>query len=484
MKNNKSNTIENAAYFIGYKLLNLIVPFFTSVYVARILLPEGVGKVALAQNLVTYFTLVASLGMPIYGTREISKVINDKDKYNKLFWELFWLNAISTTVCIISYYTICLSIPIYRSELALYCVVGLTLVLNFFSIDWLYQGRAEYKYISIRGSIIKLLSVIFLFLFVKDASDYVIFAAINVMIQGGNYFINMYGLRSRIQFKKYKLSLSAHWKPLFILFATNVAIEVYTLLDTTMLGIFNTDEVVAYYTYAMKTSKIMVVFLVTATSVLLPKLSSYYEEKKYELYNKMVEKALYFSLLASIPCAILIFLNSSDIVTLLYGESFSGSTNCLRILSFLNIPITISTFLGIQVLCSAGKEKSMLKAVLMGAILNVSLNLVLIPRFAHNGAAISSLISEITVAIVEFAMVYKLLSFKIQFRTIRDILLGATSIFAVYNVVCLFDSTMVGIVKMALRGTLGLLIYCGVNLHGIQNILGINLKQIIHKNSF
>ena len=160
MSQRKNSSVAiNGLFFAGYRVLNILFPLITSVYVARVLLPSGTGRVAYAQNVVTYFTLLASLGLPTYGTREIARNLSSEEKYNETFFELISINTISTTIFAIAYYTLCFTIPSFRNDLQLYLVAGLAIVLNYFNIDWLYQGREEYKYIAIRGFLIKALSV-------------------------------------------------------------------------------------------------------------------------------------------------------------------------------------------------------------------------------------------------------------------------------------------------------------------------------------
>ena len=392
----KNNITINGLFFVAYKVLNVLFPLVTSVYVARVLLPSGTGRVAYAQNIVTYFTLLAALGLPTYGTREIARTLGDDEEYNKTFFELFSVNAISTTLCVIVYYTLCFTVPTFRKDLDLYLVAGLAIVLNYINIDWLYQGREEYKYIAIRGVLVKATSVALLFILVKNPSDYVAYAGIYCLVLGGNNFANSIGLRHRIKFRKYHLNLKKHMKPIIILFATTIAIELYTMLDTTMLGVLSTNEIVGYYSYAMKTSKIIITVLAAATTVLLPRLSNYYKTSKNK-YEELANKGVSFLFAVSIPITIFLLFNANDVVLFLYGEHYFGAINTLKILSLLIVPIAFSTYFGVQILCSANMEKYMLISVCIGACTNIFMNAMLIPKYYQNGAAIASVASEFIV---------------------------------------------------------------------------------------
>lgn len=456
-KNSGKKIAINGLFFAAYKLLNVLFPLITSVYVARVLLPAGTGKVAYAQNIVTYFTLIASLGLPTYGTREIARVIEKKQEYNKTFWELFIINALSTSLCVLCYYSLCFLLPSFFIDRHLHIVAGLSIVLNYFNIDWLYQGREEYKYISIRGIIIKILSVILLFILVKEAKDYVLYAGIHCFVLGGNNLINIIGLRKRVGLCNTKLELSKHIKPLVILFATNVAIELYTLLDTTMLGAMCEDEIVGYYSYAMKTTKIIVTVLAAITAVMLPKLSDYHAKGNRSAYLTLANKGLQFVLLTSIPCAVLLFSNADLIIQFLYGIEYMGAEKSMMILSVLIIPISLSTYLGTQVFCSSNLERRMLIAVTVGALSNILLNSILIRMYQHNGASVASVVSECVVAIIEIIFAKTIVGLKYDFRLIITASVGAGAIYLVIMVIRQLMNE--GFITLVLSSSFGLLTY-------------------------
>lgn len=418
MSQRKNNSVAiNGLFFAGYRVLNILFPLITSVYVARVLLPSGTGRVAYAQNVVTYFTLLASLGLPTYGTREIARNLSSEEKCNETFFELISINTISTTICAIAYYTLCFTIPSFSNDLQLYLIAGLAIVLNYFNIDWLYQGREEYKYIAIRGFLIKALSVALLFLVVKEQSDYVAYAGIYCLVLGGNNLVNCIGLKRRVHFTKRKLNLRRHLKPIIILFATTVAIELYTMLDTTMLGIICSDQVVGYYSYAMKTTKIIITVLTAATTVLLPRLSSTYHVSR-ERYKSLANKGIAFLFSVSIPISAYMYFNAYDIVVFLYGNHYENAVETLKILALLIPFISFSTYLGAQILCSANCEKDMLIAVSIGAITNILMNAVLIPRFYQNGAAIASVASEFIVMLCDAYFVKRIIELRIPAKVV------------------------------------------------------------------
>lgn len=420
----KNNIMINSLFFSAYKLFNIFFPLVTSVYVARVLQAEGIGKVAYAQNIASYFILIASLGLPIYGTKEIARCISKKSECNTIFFELLLINFIFTSICATIYYSLCFLIPKFHADFKLYFISGISILLNYFNIDWLYQGREEFKYIAIRGFIVKLFSTLLLFLLVKEQSDYIIYAGMQCIIIGGNNFINFLGLNKRISFNSKKLKPIRHLKSLIVMFATNVAIEIYTMLDTTMIGTLCEMTVVGYYSYSMKITKIVITVLIASITVLLPRFSKSFNEGDKILFNTLGNRAIIFLLFSSIPLSTVLFINADHVILFLYGEEYIPAIITLKILSIIIVPISFSTFFGVHILCSTGMELDMLKAVSIGAITNIILNILLISRYKQNGAAVASLISEIIVALVEFYFIKKIININIDKKEVVIIFLS------------------------------------------------------------
>lgn len=187
----QKSMLKNSVFNIIYTASNILFPFITSIYVSRILLPVGVGKVASAQNIASYFVTAAALGLPSYGVREFAKVREDTAKKNSLFTELFIINLISTTISLIAYIFVLILNNGFNGEGALYICCGLAIFFNYLNIDWIYQGLEEYGYITGRSVVIKCISLALLVVFVKTREDYVAYALLTSLALGGNYIFNV-----------------------------------------------------------------------------------------------------------------------------------------------------------------------------------------------------------------------------------------------------------------------------------------------------
>lgn len=404
--NQGKSLARNSFYNVIYKALNILFPLITATYLSRVLLAKGVGEVSYAQNIVSYFTIIAALGLPNYGTREIAKVQRNIYMRNKVFSELFIINFASTTSCAVVYYILITFASGFRSNFALYTVVGLAIVFNYINFDWFYQGIEEYSYIAKRSFIVKLIMLFLLFTFVKSYNNTIQYAIIYSFGIGGNNLFNLFNLKKyNVSFQLQDIEVKKHLRPVFILLASSIAVELYTLVDTTMLGIMCQDENVGYYTNAMKLIRLLISVITAIGGVLLPRLSYYRNHGEVDECSKIVSKVLNVLIYFFVPCEVGILLTADLIMPILFGDSFLPGVRTLRIASLLICTLGFSNLFGTQVLLTFGAEKKLLLSTIYGAVTNVCLNLFLIPLFAQDGAAVASVVSEtiVTLMTVKFA---------------------------------------------------------------------------------
>lgn len=397
---NEKSLKSNSFFYLIYSVINVLFPFVTAIYVARVLLPSGIGQVETARNLVQYFSILAFLGIPTYGLREISKVRYDKLGLSKLFSELYIVNFISTVIFGTLYLLLILSVPVYRANLTLYMIVGISIFINFFNVSWLYEGLEEFKFISIRNIIFKVVTFILLILFVREESDFINYAVITIIGTTGNYLFDFMLVPTKVKFTVKGLNIKRHIKSILFLATVNLAIELYSLVDVTMLGIMTTDETVAFYSYGLKVYKILLQVINSFTMVLVPRIAIYYKMGKIDFFNELLTRTLRIICIISIPAIVGIWFVSDYIMVMMYGEAYIQSAYILKILSFNLIISPIGYLLGSRVMLVTGNENKMIIPVGVGAIVNIVLNFILINLLEHEGAALASVISEIVVMII------------------------------------------------------------------------------------
>lgn len=454
----QSNSIaKNSTFFVVYRLANVVFPLLIVMYASNVLLASGIGKIASAQNIVQYFSLIAALGIPNYGIREVARVKDCQEEVNHLFSELFTLNFFSTLLCSVCFYMLIGCTTISRGEHALYCVTGLSIILNFFNVDWFYQGFEEYAYILKRSFAIKMISFVAIFVFVKDASDYVTYAFIYLFGIAGNNLVNFVHLRKyNVHFSIYNLNLKKHLKPVFVLLGTTFAIELYTMVDTTMLTYMCSEETVGFYSNSLKIVKTVITLVTAIGGVLLPRLSYYYSRNEITKCTDVVNKVVYVLLFLLIPSGIGNFLIADYLVPVVFGASFLGAVPTLKIASLLVYTLGFSNLFGTQVLLTFNDEKHLLISTALGAILNIMMNSILIPLYQQNGAIISSVVSEALVTMMTYRFACRFIYINVQrsfiWKTIfagigMGLCIYSFSYFSTTNFTCVIGMPAIGIIS-------------------------------------
>ena len=423
--NGEKSIAKNSIYYLFYQVFNVLFPFVTSVYAARVLLPEAVGKVLSAQNIASYFAILAFLGLPTYGRREISKARSSREELSRLYSELIIINTVSTLFFGIFYLVLIFSVPDFRDNLPLYLVTGGAVALNFLNNSWLFEGLEDFRFISIRNIVFKLLAIILLFVFVKSQDDYLIYALIMTIGTAGNYILNIFYTPRLVKFTLKGLELKKHMRPVFTLVAVNLAIELYSLVDVTMLRIFKSEENVAYYFYAQAINKVLQQVINTFTIVVVPRLALYFKDGQKDKFDRLVSRALNTIILLALPmiCGIRVVADSAVIV--FFGSEFGPSIPVLRLLIILLTISPVGYLLGSRVLLVTGHETQMALCVGAGAVINIIGNAILIPRYSEMGAAAASVISEVIVAGIYIFLGGRYCRPSLPLRNLSKILLSA-----------------------------------------------------------
>lgn len=411
----KKSLVKNSIFNMAYKGFTALFPLVTTSYISHVLLPEGVGKVAYANTIVAYFVLLASLGLPSYGVKAIAQNDENKEQRSRTFFELFFINLAATLLCIAAYYVFVTYFPHFGDRRELFWVMGLLLILNIFNIDWFYQGMEEYTYIATRSFVVKIASFVLMLIFVKDSGDYLIYALILCLATAGNNLLNAFQLRKYItisvllpkknggmagkwgQGAQRELRMGHHLRPVFILLASTIATEVYTMLDTVMLEYYHGDVYVGYYSNAVKIVRMTYTVVIALVAVFYPRISMYYKQKRQEEYDQLLSRGTQILLLLALPCTAGLFLTADEIVPLLFGEAFLPAVRTLRILGILVLVFSIAYFFGHIVLTATGRERMILRATVAGAVINIAANFLLIPSCRQDGAAAASVLSELAV---------------------------------------------------------------------------------------
>lgn len=376
-------------------MFNFIFPLITFPYVSRVLLPVGTGKVAFATSIVSYFSMVGMLGIPTYGIRAYAKVRNDRDKLSKTVQEIMVINSVAMGLSLLVYIIAIILVPRMAQDKVLFMINIATLFFNLIGCEWLYKALEQYSYITVRSILLKLVSLVLMFLMVHQVSDYVIYGAITILASVGSNFFNFINLRRFLNLKWYpNMNLSRHIKAIFSFFMMTIATTVYTNLDSVMLGFMKGDEAVGYYNAAVKIKTILVSLVTSMGAVLLPRLSFYVKEGKTKEFKELTVRSLQFICFVSISLWIYFTVFAKEGIYFLSGDAYTGSILPMQIIMPTLFLIGISNLLGIQILVPMDRENDVLKSVSLGAIVNLIINAIFIPRFGASGAAFGTLVAE------------------------------------------------------------------------------------------
>ena len=387
----KYNFIMNAILTVA----GIIFPLITFPYIARVLLGEGSGKVAFATSVVTYFTMFASLGIPTYGVRACAIVRDNKEKLSKTVQELLIISGGTTLLTYIVFGISLFVIPEFAQERTLLLIVGLGIGLNTIGVQWLYNALEQYSYITTCSILFKVIGMILMFLLVKESSDYQIYGGVYVIASFGSYVLNFICLRKFVTFQKTgTYQFKQHLKHIMVFFAMSAGASIYLNLDVVMLRFLQSNEAVGYYNAGIKVKTVLVTCVTSLGTVLLPRLSYYIETADKKAFQLMVGKAFRFVFVAASAVTVYFSIFARESILLLSGEAFLPAVGPMMILMPTVLLIGLSNVTGIQILTPNGREREVMYSIWGGAILDFVLNLIVIPKFSANGAALSTLLAE------------------------------------------------------------------------------------------
>lgn len=459
--------VKNFLWNAGYQLFVLLVPLVTIPYVSRVLGPTGIGINSYTNSIVQYFILFGSLGINMYGNREIAYARDSPEKMSVIFWDLSFLRAISIGISIVLYLIFILLSNQYR---LFYLLQGIMLLGTAFDISWLFMGLENFRVTVLRNAFVKIAALVCTFIFVKTAQDTWIYILILSASQAIGYLtlwpqIHGIVLKPHLQWS----SIKRHIRPAVTLLIPQIATQVYLQLNKTMLGAFQGVAAAGFYDNSDKIIK-MVLAIITATgTVLLPHVAHSFAKGDQRAVKRSLSMSMHVILVVAVPMAMGLAAISKPFAILFFGTRFAAVGNLMSVESLVIILIGISNAIGTQYLLPTNQLTAYTTSVVLGSLVNVIANIPLILLFGTMGSIVATVLSEAAVSL------YQLVRVKKQIRV--------TSLFNETWKYFFASFVMVGVIKLLRRfvgvSTIGIVIDICLGIATYTIVLGLLRPKVI-----
>ena len=423
----KQSVSTNFIFNFLNQILAVLVPFITVPYLARTLGPAGIGEYSFALSLVAYFASFTNLGVNLYGQRQIAYLKNEnKEVYSKVFWELVLLRVCLGIISSVTYFLLIVRISDSYLLSALLTLEILNMILD---IQWLFQGFENFRIITIRNFIVKTVTVLAIFIFVKSSSDIAVYALI-MSVGFASMWLALRYYVVKVSFNE--LHVFSHLKGALALYLPQVAIQVYTVLDKTMLGIITKSNLEnGYYEQANKVVLVLLMGVTALSTVMIPRISAMFAAKDQEQINRYLGKSFSYVWLVGFPITFGIFAVADTFVPFFFGVGYEPVIRLLCLFSLIIIPIGISNIVGLQYLVTTGNEYYLTKSVVLGAIVNFGLNMLFIRWWQATGATLASVITEVIIMVFQLWVVRDFLPVVDYMKSMKNYLVAAIVMYVV-----------------------------------------------------
>ncbi|WP_349516860.1 flippase [Leuconostoc mesenteroides] len=392
--------VKNYIYNVLYQLLSIMVPLLTMSYLSRTLGPSGLGTFSWTTSVANYFVLLATMGITLYGNREIAYSLNSNNQ-SKKFYEIQILHFIIGFITLLVYFIFIILFstinPTFHTNFLGLLIQGLLVTSAIFDISWYFMGREEFKKTVIRNTLVRVINVILIFAIVKahtDTNKYIFLVAMTQLLGNLSMWLYLPKTLEKVEIKT--LRIYKHFKATLTLFLPTIAIQVYMQLNKTMLPLFHNGDtsLAGYYDNADKILKIILAVLTATGTVMLPRMSNAVAHGNMDVVKKSVYNTMQFVTSLAFPMMFGLIAISPGMISWFLGSNFSQVATILQILTPILIFISWSNVLGLQFLMPTNQVKSYTISVTLGALLNIILNFLFIPDYGVQGAAVATVLSE------------------------------------------------------------------------------------------
>ena len=441
--------IKNYLYNLSYQILTIILPIITVPYVTRIFTSEALGNYVFYNSIVSYFSLFAMLGIGVYGTKQIAAASD----VSSTFWNIYAIQLIASILSIFVYIIVVFSIPQMEGIVPL--IVGITLFANMMDISWLFSGKEDFKKITIRNVVIRVIGVISIFTFVKSSDDLYLYVFLIVIFDFLGQFVMWVPAKKFIKRPSFNTRImKKNLHPIVLLFLPQVAISLYVVLDRTLLGLLGSYSDVGIYEQGQKLVSILLKVVSSLGVVMLPRVANLLSERRDKEAQNMVKFSFILYNLIIFPMIFGLIAVNEVFVKLFLGQNFQDVKYVLYVIVFNIMFVGWTNILGYQVLVVRNKNKEFMLSTTIPAFVSVAVNIAVIPFFGYIGASITSVVVEILVFAIQWYYSRNIINKNLLFN--KDLAKIICSSLVMFGAVMLCKMTL------GLDGIIGLIIYLAV----------------------
>jgi len=455
----KKSVVKNYMYNLIYQILILILPLVTTPYLSRVLGAEGVGIYSYTYAIVTYFILFGSLGIALYGQREIAYVQDNVKERKRVFFELITVRFITIAISVLIYYLFFIRGKQYQTY---YLILLIELIAAGFDISWFFQGIEEFKKTVLRNVLVRIISVILVFTIVKTTTDlwkYILIYSLADFF--GNILLWAYLPKYLKGGKVGKLKFKRHLIPLLMLFIPQVTNKIYNLLDTTMLGaIISNKTETGYYEQAQKVIRLLLTIVTSLGVVMVPRMANTFATGNKKKINNYIKKSFNFVFIISFPMMFGIATVANSFVPIFFGNGYDKVSILIKIFCPMLILMGIENVIGTQYLLPTKRQKEYTISVICGVVANLILNFILINLWSSIGASIATVVSQLVVDGIQIYFVRKDINWKPLIRLSVRYLVASSMMFLVCQIIKLIIKT--GLLSLILQCGIGAIVYIGM----------------------
>ncbi|PKU88395.1 Flippase [Bifidobacterium pseudolongum subsp. globosum] len=441
---------------------SFLFPLVTVPYVSRVLGPDGMGLVAWAQTFISYFALVALLGINNYGIRECAKVRDDLRALSQTTKELMTFLLISTTIVYVIYCILVFLIPRTRDHLVLMAIFSVGIWFTSCGVEWFYQAIEQYGYITIRNIILKVVGLVLMFLLIHNTNDYLGYGIVVVVGSYTSNIFNIIRLRKYVDFKQCgKLDLRRHIKPMISFAVSNISSGMYGQIDMLLIGFWGSGLIVGLYQFVVKIKMICITAITSVGSVMLPRISYFEANGGHDSTTKLVGKNINFLFISSLAIIAALAICGEPIILLLGGPQYLDSRLALILIAPVLLFASANTVLS-QYMVATGREKAYAAVNFTGLLLGIMYGVVLIPSMGLNGAALGASLCEFTILIIRVIVLRKSIREILRDTDVFKILAGFMMAFGITTWVKHCVESLLPVLQLGICALVFLVVYFGI----------------------